>query len=254
MPAGKQAALVTGAATRLGKAMALELARRGFAVAVHYNRSSHEAAATVAAIAAIGPPAVALQADLSDAGACDHLVPAARAALGPLHVLVNNAALFAPDQLATLTHAAFERQMRVNLAAPLWLSQAFVGQLDADADDAQIVNLIDQRVLRLTPNYTSYTLSKAALRTLTEHLAIQLAPRVRVNGIAPGLSLPAGDGDDAFARRVTATLLERPTPPDEIARALGYLLDARSVTGEILVLDSGLSLGWLSAKAADRTS
>jgi NAD(P)-dependent dehydrogenase (short-subunit alcohol dehydrogenase family) len=240
-----KAALVTGAAKRVGRALALDLAARGWDVAVHYRTSADDAQAVVAAITALGRRAVALAADLADEQQTGGLVGAAAGALGPITLLVNNAAIFAYDRPGTADQDSWQRHMAINLRAPLVLSQGLLAQLPA-AGEASIVNLIDQRVLNLTPHYTSYTISKAGLWVLTQHLARALAPRVRVNAIAPGPVLPhAGMSAEEFAALCRATPLGRGPGLEEICRALGLILDAPAMTGQMITLDGGRHLGWL---------
>ena len=245
MSASPRAALVTGAAKRIGRALALDLAAAGFDLAVHYRTSAAEAQAVVAAVAALGRRAVALPADLADERATAALVGEAAAALGPITLLVNNAAVFDYDRPETADHERWQRQMAINLRAPLVLTQGLLAQLPAGGP-ADVVNLIDARVLNLTPHYTSYTISKAGLWVLTQHLARALAPRVRVNAIAPGPVLPhAGMSDQAFAALARGTPLGRGPGVEEICRALRTILETPSMTGQLLALDGGRHLGWL---------
>ena len=245
MSASPRAALVTGAAKRIGRALALDLAAAGFDLAVHYRTSAAEAQAVVAAVAALGRRAVALPADLADERATAALVGEAAAALGPITLLVNNAAVFDYDRPETADHERWQRQMAINLRAPLVLTQGLLAQLPAGGP-ADVVNLIDARVLNLTPHYTSYTVSKAGLWVLTQHLARALAPRVRVNAIAPGPVLPhAGMSDQAFAALARATPLGRGPSIEDICRALRTILETPSMTGQLLALDGGRHLGWL---------
>ena len=245
MSASPRAALVTGAAKRIGRALALDLAAAGFDLAVHYRTSAAEAQAVVAAVAALGRRAVALPADLADERATAALVGEAAAALGPITLLVNNAAVFDYDRPETADHERWQRQMAINLRAPLVLTQGLLAQLPAGGP-ADVVNLIDARVLNLTPHYTSYTISKAGLWVLTQHLARALAPRVRVNAIAPGPVLPhAGMSDQAFAALARATPLGRGPSIEDICRALRAILETPSMTGQLLALDGGRHLGWL---------
>jgi NAD(P)-dependent dehydrogenase (short-subunit alcohol dehydrogenase family) len=245
MSAPARAALVTGAAKRIGRALALDLAAQGFDVAVHYRTSAAEATAVVAAIEALGRRAVALAADLEDERASAALVGAAAAELGPLTLLVNNAAVFEYDRPETADQRRWARHMAINLRAPLVLTQSLLAQLPAGAD-ADVVNLIDQRVLNLSPHYTSYTVSKAGLWALTRHLASALAPRVRVNAIAPGPTLPdAGMSAERFAALGRATPLQRAPSLDELCRALRLILEAPAMTGQMITLDGGRHLGWL---------
>ena len=247
-------ALVTGAGRRLGRAMALDLARRGWDVAVHYAHSAQEAADTVSAIEAMGRRAVALQADLLDEGATARLLPAAARALGcPILTLVNNASVFEPDSIATTTRESWDRHMESNLRAPFVLIQALAAQAPEPETDAGgepvaqalIVNMIDQRVRKLTPDFTSYTIAKMGLWALTRTAAQALAPRVRVNAIGPGPTLRGQrQSEDNFRRQRAATILKRGADPSDVTEALGYLLTARAVTGQLLCVDGGQHLAW----------
>lgn len=241
------AALVTGAGVRIGRAIALELGRRGHAVAVHCNRSRDEADTVAAEITAAGGRAAVVQADLSDHAAVAGLVAQAAAALGPLGVLVNNASLFEYDHVETATEDSWDRHLDTNLKAPFFLSQAFAAQLPADAP-GNIVNIVDMRVWRLTPHFASYTVAKAGLWTLTQTLAMALAPRVRVNAIGPGPVLPSPrQSPEQFQRQWQGTPLKRGAHPEEIAAAVGFLLDAPAVTGQMIAMDGGQHLPWQQA-------
>ncbi len=234
-----RAALVTGAARRIGRAIALDLARQGFAVAVHYHRSRCDAERVVREIAQDGGRAVALSADLSDEAAVAALLPRAAEALGPIGLLVNNAAVFDYDDIASADRASWEAHIEPNLWAPLVLIQAFTEALPED-QGGLVVNMIDSRVLNPTPRNLSYTVSKAALWSLTQSLARALAPRIRVNAIGPGPVLPpAGQTEAQFESRCQRLLLRRPATPEEIAAALRFLIAAKSVTGQLLALDGG---------------
>jgi len=243
-----RAALVTGAGKRIGRAIALDLARRGLAVAVHYNDSADAAETVVAEIRAQGGTAVALRADLTDEAAVERLVPAATQALGPLGVLINNASSFEYDSVASATRAGWDRHMEANLRAPFVLIQQFAQQLPATAEGV-VVNLLDQRVWNLTPHFVTYTVSKAALWTLTQTLALALAPRIRVNGIGPGPTLPsAHQTAEQFAQQCADMPLGHGTSPDEIVTAVWFLLQARAMTGQMVALDGGQHLGWAQPK------
>lgn len=247
-------AIVTGAGQRLGRAMALYLARRGHDVAVHYASSRAAADAVVAEIRAMGRHAVALHADLLVEADTTGLLPRAAEALGgPLSVLVNNASIFEYDNLATATRQSWDRHIESNLRAPFVLIQALAAQAPEPALDAQgepvaqalVVNMLDQRVRKLTPEFMSYTIAKMGLWALTQTAAQALAPRVRVNAIGPGPTLKgARQSETHFARQRAATILKRGANPDEITAALGYLLDAGSVTGQLICVDGGQHLGW----------
>ncbi len=237
-------ALVTGGARRIGRAMALGLAANGWRVAVHYGDSEQDAAATVADIREAGGEAIAVHADLAEARALETLIPRATEALGPLTCLINNASLFENDRMADFTRAGMERTLAVNLLAPALLTQAFARQLPKGAA-GNVINILDQRVWRLTPRYFSYTLSKSALWTLTQTMAMALAPAIRVNAIGPGPTLPNDTQDAAqFAQQAGSTILGRGAGLDEIAAAVQFILAAPSMTGQMIALDGGQHLAW----------
>jgi NAD(P)-dependent dehydrogenase (short-subunit alcohol dehydrogenase family) len=236
------AALLTGAGRRIGAHLARALAGRGYAVAIHHHTSAAEAKALAEDLARSGAHAVTLQADLNDPAQLEGLLAAAHAALGPVTVLVNNAAVFEPDRASDFTLEQWDRQLAMNLRAPVVLARQFARLLPADATGL-IVNLLDQRIAAPTKRYFSYTLSKLALAAATELLAAALAPRVRVNGIAPGLTLISGEQSEAdFERLVDRTPLGKGSSPEAIARALIYLLETDVVTGQILFVDGGRRL------------
>ena len=246
-------ALVTGAGARLGRAMALYLAGRGYDVAVHYASSETGAQAVVAEIVAMGRKAVALDADLLDEAATQTLVDRAVAAVGPLQVLVNNASIFEYDNLETATRESWDRHLGSNLRAPFVLTQHFAAQVPEPTQDDMsepvarglVVNMLDQRVQKLTPEFMTYTIAKMGLWAFTQTAAQALAPRVRVNGIGPGPTLRGGrQSDEHFAAQRAATVLQRGSNPSDIAAALGYFLDAPGVTGQMLAVDGGQHLGW----------
>jgi NAD(P)-dependent dehydrogenase (short-subunit alcohol dehydrogenase family) len=238
------AALVTGGARRIGRALVLVLAEAGYAVAIHHHRSGEDAAALAAAVAASGGQAVALAADLADEAAVEGLLPRAAAALGPIGVLINNASLFGNDTVETVSRDSWDAHFAINLRAPFVLMQRFAALLPSDAGGA-VVNLLDERVWNLTPYFVSYTLSKSALWTLTRTMALALAPRIRVNGIGPGPTLPSPRQSAAqFLEQCRKMPLERGTGPDEVAAALRFLLAAPAVTGQMIALDGGQHLGW----------
>jgi NAD(P)-dependent dehydrogenase (short-subunit alcohol dehydrogenase family) len=246
-------ALVTGAGKRLGRAMALYLAGRGHDVAVHYASSSDEAETVVAEIRAMGRRAQAFQADLLDETQVQALIPAATAALGRLTVLVNNASIFEYDRIETSTRENWDRHIGSNLRAPYVLTQAFARQCPPAVPDdngeplAQglIVNMIDQRILKLTPEFSTYTIAKMGLWALTQTAAQGLAPHVRVNGIGPGPTLRGErQSETHFANQRAATVLERGSNPQDIVAALGFFLDSPAVTGQFIAVDGGQHLGW----------
>lgn len=237
------AALITGSGRRIGRAIALALSRAGYAVVLHAHRSRTDAEKLAGEIVAAGGRASVVLADLSEHAAVRGLVPAA-AAFGPLTLLVNNAGVFEPDEIDTLERARFERILAVNLAAPLFLAQAFARQAP-DGVDASIVNLVDQRVFKLTPRFFSYTLSKSALMTATTTLAQALAPKLRVNAVAPGPTLPSPRQTAAqFAEQAASLPLGKGPNPEDIAAAVLYLAQATSVTGVTIAVDGGQHLAW----------
>ncbi|HEY0224737.1 MAG TPA: SDR family oxidoreductase [Pseudolabrys sp.] len=240
------AALITGAGRRIGRAIALTLSRAGYAVVLHAKDSRAEAEALAGEIVAAGGRAAVVLADLADSDAVRGLVPAA-GAFGPLTLLVNNAGEFEPDDIETLERARYERTMAVNLAAPLFLAQAFAAQAPPGAD-VSIVNIVDQRVLKPTPRFLSYTLSKSALHAATVTLAQGLAPRLRVNAVAPGPTLPSPRQSAAeFAAQAESLPLQRGPAPEEVAAAVLYLAQAQSVTGVTIAVDGGQHLAWRTA-------
>ena len=237
------AALVTGAGVRIGRAIALDLGRHGWAVAVHYHGSAEAAGDVVDAITAGGGRAEAFAADLADEAETEALVPRCAGALGPLTCLVNNASVFENDRLATATRESWDAHLDVNLRAPVVLIRAFVEQLPNDAA-GNVINLLDQRVWNLGAEFFSYTVSKAGLWTLTRSLALALAPRVRVNAIGPGPTLPSKRQTDAqFAAHCARLPLGRGTTPEEICRAVRFVLAAPAMTGQMIALDGGEHLG-----------
>jgi NAD(P)-dependent dehydrogenase (short-subunit alcohol dehydrogenase family) len=236
--------LVTGAARRLGRTIALELAHAGYDVAVHFNSSRDDAEVTASEIKKLGRKAALIEADLADEIQVETIIPNATRELGPLTALVNNASVFKDDRIETMTRSTWDLHIETNLRAPLVLAQAFAKQLPAGQEGA-IVNLLDQAVWKLHPHFLSYMVSKSALWTLTRTLAQALAPRIRVNGIGPGPTLKAQQQSEAnFARQVGATLLKRAPTPADIAEAVRYLLSAKAVTGQMIAVDSGEHLVW----------
>lgn len=247
-------ALVTGAGHRLGQAMAVYLAGRGFDVAVHYASSDKGARETVARVEAGGRRGVALQADLLDEAATIALFDRAAKALGgPITCLVNNASIFEHDTIETATRASWDRHMNSNLRAPFLLTQGMAAQGLAPVRDEMgepvaaglILNMVDQRVRKLTPEFMTYTLAKMGLWALTRTSARALAPVIRVNAIGPGPTLRGGrQSSEHFAAQRAATVLERGSNPGDIVAALGYFLDAPGVTGQLLCVDGGQHLAW----------
>lgn len=244
MTAALKTVLVTGAAKRLGRAIALDLARHGWSVAIHYNSSEKEARATAADAATASVKVALLKADLRRESETATLIERAVAELGPLTALVNSASLFENDDWYSVSRESWDKHMETNLRAPFVLAQAFARQVPRDAHGA-IVNLIDQRVLKPTPQFFSYSLSKAGLKWLTTTLAQALAPRVRVNAVGPGPTIIGARQSAAdFARQRESTVLGRGAEPQDICDAVRYLLEASAVTGQMLAVDGGQHLIW----------
>lgn len=263
----RRTVLITGAARRLGRAIALGFAARGWDVGIHFHESALEAASLCEQIVALGRRAALLRADLADEAAVGELVSVCEARLGPLTCIVNNASLFEADTGASFGYDALARMTRVNVAAPVRLARALheacLGRArdvetggegepedrrPAGGTEAVVINLLDQKLFNLNPDYLSYTLSKAALQAATVTLAQAFAPHVRVVGIAPGITLPSGDqSDDAFRRAHRMTPLNAASDPDDIVEAVLYLSAAKAVTGTTLLVDGGQHL-WPSPR------
>jgi NAD(P)-dependent dehydrogenase (short-subunit alcohol dehydrogenase family) len=237
-------ALITGAAKRLGRAIALDLARHGWHIAIHYHTSEKEARATEADARTTGVKVALLKADLSKESETAGLVARAVKELGPLGALVNSASIFENDEWYSADRKSWDLHMETNLRAPFVLSQDFARQVPRDGHGA-IVNLIDQRVLKPTPQFISYSVSKAALYWLNSTLAQALAPRVRVNAVGPGPTMKNERQSAAdFNRQREATILGLGAEPQDICDAVRYLLDAPSVTGQMIAVDGGQHLIW----------
>jgi len=236
------AALVTGGGRRIGRAICLELARAGFDIAIHHRTSEAEAAGLAREIEGLGCRAVALSADLRDVVETHALIGRAARSLGPLSVLVNNASVFADDRLDTITGDSWSSHLDINLRAPVLLAQAFAGQAP---EGSAIVNILDQRVLKPDPRFFSYSLSKAALWHATRTMAQALAPRVRVNGVGPGPTLPSvHQTAEDFAAEAASVPLARAGNPEAVAAAVRWLVDAELVTGQMIAVDGGQHLAW----------
>lgn len=254
-PPARGAALVTGAARRLGRVLALAAAEAGFNVAVHVRDPDADATSLAQAIRDLGRQAMVVSGDLAAPETPARLVAEARAQLGGLTLLVNNASLFGDDRLESLSAHSFDTHLDINLRAPILLAQAFAAQVPDAAPGSPttlIVNLLDQRVWKPTPQFFSYAVSKAALWEATRMMAQALSPRIRVNGIGPGPTLPSiHQAPGAFEAEAAATLLRKDIQPAEIAAALLYLIDAGSVTGQMIAVDSGQHLAWRTPDVID---
>ena len=243
--------LITGAARRLGRVLACDFGRRGWAVGLHVHRADVDAEALVAEIEALGVAARVFAADLGDFGAVERLVPAVAAALGAPTCLINNASVFDYDDIGSLTSERWDRHFVVNLKAPVFLAKAIAAGLPASASGV-VINMLDQRVWKPTPHFLSYAGSKAALWSMTQMLAQGLAPRVRVNAIGPGPMLQSVHQTDAdFRAQYLSVPLQRPTSPEEVAAAVRFIVDAPSMTGQMIALDSGQHLAWQTSDVGD---
>jgi NAD(P)-dependent dehydrogenase (short-subunit alcohol dehydrogenase family) len=236
--------LITGAARRIGRAIALDFAARGWQVAIHCHGSAADAESLAREIASLGSIAQVLRADLSDPAAVEALIPQCTAAIGAPTCLINNASMFLYDALSSLDPQQWDAQLAVNLKAPVFLTKSFAQHLPADAA-GNVINMLDQRVLKPTPHFFSYAVAKAALWSATQTMAQALAPRIRVNAIGPGPVLASShQSPDQFASQSAATLLQRSTSPAEIATAIRFILDAPALTGQMIALDGGQHLVW----------
>lgn len=237
--------LITGAAKRIGRHIALNMAQRGWDIVVHYHRSAEDAAQVVAEIVQLGRRAIAVQADLGSVDQVKKIVPQVLNQLGRLDCIVNNASLFEADSVNDFSQACLDKHMHANLMAPIMLAQALHASLPADAPAgiASVINILDQKLFNLNPDYLSYTLSKAALQTATTTLAQALAPKLRVVGIAPGLSMVSGDQSETdFLAAHKVTPLGRSSTPEDIAEAVCYVAAARAITGTTILVDGGQHL------------
>lgn len=241
---GPSVALVTGAAHRIGRAIALDLAKAGWAVAVHYKESEEAAGTTAAEIEASGGRARAIHADLARAADAEQLIPRVAGALGPVACVINNASVFENDALGSATAETWDAHLDTNLRAPMLLMQSFAAGLP-DGAEGNIINILDQRVWNLTPHFMSYTVSKAGLWTLTQTAALALAPHIRVNGIGPGPVLPSSRQNESdFERQVAALPLGHGPGVEEICATVRFILEAKSMTGQMIALDGGQHLSW----------
>jgi len=237
-------ALITGSSQRVGRSIAEKLARMGWNIAIHYLNSKDEAQHLTNQLSKDGIKAVPVRGDLNSDCDIAGLFPAAAEAIGPITCLINNASMFELDTLESATFDTWDRHLAVNLRAPLFLSQALTKNLPR-GQDGNIINIIDQRVWNPTPWFVSYSVSKSGLWSLTQTLALAMAPSVRVNGIGPGPTLPSPrQSREDFLKQEASTPLKRGAPPEEIAEAIEFILSAESMTGQMIALDGGQHLGW----------
>jgi NAD(P)-dependent dehydrogenase (short-subunit alcohol dehydrogenase family) len=240
----QRTALVTGGARRVGAAIVRRLAREGYRVLIHADRAIDDAKALAASLKEAGQEADIIAGNLADPTMRATLMSQAAERYGPIALLVNNASIFGSDRLATFSDEDFFNAMTVNCLAPITLARAFAEQAPRDHDPS-IVNLVDHRVMKLTPQHFTYTLSKAALATATVTMAQALAPFIRVNSIGPGPTLPnSHDGQRGLDHEAAGVLLKHSVDPDALAEAVAYLARARSVTGQMIAVDAGQHLGW----------
>jgi NAD(P)-dependent dehydrogenase (short-subunit alcohol dehydrogenase family) len=243
-PSLPRIAFVTGGAKRLGRAIALKLASDGWDVAIHCHSSLDEAHATADEIRTLGRRCFVVQADLGEEAQVERLIPLISQELGIPTCLVNNASVFEMDKIDTATRESWDRHIETNLRAPFVLSQAFARHLPKGAS-GNIINMLDQRVWKLTPYFMSYTVAKMGLWTLTRTMALALAPRIRVNAIGPGPTLPSPrQTPEHFAAQSAAMPLGHGATPDEIAATVLYILSSSAMTGQMIALDGGEHLGW----------
>jgi NAD(P)-dependent dehydrogenase (short-subunit alcohol dehydrogenase family) len=239
--------LITGAAKRIGRALALDFAQNGWDAAIHFHNSADDAATLIREIEALGRQAIALPCDLADSAKAQRLLADCTHQLGPITCLINNASEFRFDSITNLSTESWDLHLDINLKAPVFLAQAMAAQLPADTQ-GNVINIIDQRVWNLTPEFFSYTVSKAGLWSATRMLAQALAPRIRVNAIGPGPVLKSiHQTTEDFEREVRSTLLEHGTSPEEIAQAIRFILSTPAMTGQMLALDGGQHLSWSAA-------
>ena len=249
----KRGALITGGARRIGRRLALGFAEAGYAVGIHCWHSQREAQTLCEEIRNDGGAAELFTADLTKEEAPDALIEEASAKLEGLSCLVNNASLFEKDAFGALDFDLWERHIHTNLRAPLFLSQSFAKRIGQEP--ANIINILDEKVWRLNPSFFSYTLSKSALWTATQLMAQALAPHIRVNGVGPGPVLPASDmTDQSFARMAEATPLGKSVSPDDIWRAVRFIIETPSLTGQMIAVDSGQHLAWQTPDIGDDVS
>jgi NAD(P)-dependent dehydrogenase (short-subunit alcohol dehydrogenase family) len=243
-PNPRPVVLVTGAARRLGRAIAIELAHGGFDIALHYRHSAGEAEASAAYVRALGVRTECFQADLADEAACRALLPAVAQRMGRVDAVVNNASHFEYDCAETFSYAAMETHWRANTAPAIVLATALAAHLKGCSETGCVVTLLDQKLWNPNPDYLSYTLSKAALEAATTLLAQALAPQVRVAGVAPGVTLVSGPamGDAAFAAAHRMTPLGRSSTSDDVARTVRFIVESPAITGTTILVDGGQHL------------
>ena len=236
--------LITGAATRVGKAIALHFAEKGWNIALHYFRSSSKAKELKKIIEQNWVKVALIKADLKNSKQVEKIVPLAKKKLGAIDCLINNAALFEKDDISNFTTKSWNDHFNINLLAPTILTKQFAKQASKKTV-SNIINIIDQRIFNLTPFFMSYTISKSGLQTLTKTMAMRLGPNIKVNGIAPGPIIKSKrQTDKLFRNQVKSTLLKKSVRLDDICDAVEFLINNNSITGQIIAVDSGQNLSW----------
>jgi len=236
--------LITGAATRVGKAIALHFAERGWNIALHYFRSSAKAKELKKIIEQHWVKVALIKADLKNPKQTEKIIPLAKKKLGAINCLVNNAALFEKDDITNFTNKSWNDHLNINLLAPTILTKQFAKQAPKKTV-SNIINIIDQRIFNLTPFFMSYTISKSGLQTLTKTMAMRLGPNIKVNAIAPGPTIKSKRQTDRhFRNQVRSTLLKKSVRLEDICDTVEFLINNNSVTGQIIAVDSGQNLSW----------
>ena len=236
--------LITGAATRVGKALALHFAEKGWNIALHYFRSSSKANELKKIIEQNWAKVALIKADLKNAKQTEKIIPLARKKLGTIDCLINNAALFEKDDISNFTTKSWNDHLNINLLAPAILTKQFAKQASKKTV-SNIINIIDQRIINLTPFFMSYTISKSGLGTLTKTMAMRLGPNIKVNGIAPGPIIKSKRQTDRhFRNQVKSTLLKKSVRLEDICDTVEFLINNNSITGQIITVDSGQNLLW----------
>ena len=236
--------LITGAATRVGKAIALHFAEKGWNIALHYFHSSSKAKKLKKIIEQNLVKVVLIKADLKNPKQIEKVMPIARKKLGTIDCLVNNAALFEKDDITNFTTKSWNDHLNINLLAPTILTKQFAKQASKKTV-SNIINIIDQRIFNLTPFFMSYTISKSGLQTLTKTMAMRLGPNIKVNAIAPGPTIKSKrQTDKHFRNQVRSTILKKPVRSEDICDTVEFLINNNSVTGQIIAVDSGQNLSW----------
>jgi len=236
--------LITGASTRIGKQIALHFSKKGWNIAIHYFKSSSEAKKLKSIIEKNFVKAVLIKADLKNKKEVEKIIPTAIKKLGKIDCLINNAALFEKDDILNFTNKSWNDHLNINLLAPAVLIKHFAKQA-SKKKSSNIINIIDQRVFKLTSIFMSYTLSKSALYTLTKTMAMRLSPNIKVNGVAPGPTIKSKrQSTKHFDKQAKSTLLEKPVSTHDICDTIEFLIDNNSITGQVVAVDSGQNLTW----------